>query len=406
MGACGELWSRLRCVMDPWYTTSDPGDAPGVNALVIGVSSYDYLPEEGDPTSDDTFGLGQLKTPASSAFRFASWLRRDDAGYAYPGARVASIRLLLSPSNEELAADPDLEALMPAMPPPTRANVMEALRDWESECLGHPDSVGVLYAAGHGLQFGDKGGGFVMLQDFAARNAGKLENMLDVGTTRLAMSRDDAPQTQLYFVDACRIEPAEFKPYMANPKAAALDGEGSGSAHTSVVYFAATPGTAAYGDRKKGTLFCEALMQSMEGLAGIMTPSGWAVTVSSLIDALADRLPLLADQLGATLPQNPTVGGEYRTSRTVLHLLAGPPDVEAVITIADPDAARHCRGALWDGLRQVHVARAARLPISWKGPAGSYAIDIEADGPFAHLALEKYPIELYPPPRVEVVVPR
>jgi len=391
--------------MEPWYENRDLGDTNAVHAVVIGVSEYNHLPERGDPELEGTFGLGQLTTPASSAVRFASWLKSPDAGFMFPGAKVASIRLLLSASEVEIDATPDLADVAQAVPGPTRANVVEALRDWEEECLGHPDHVAVLYAAGHGLQLGDKGGGFVLLEDFAARNAGKLENMLDIGTTRLAMSRDDAPQTQLYFVDACRLEPAEFRPYMANPKAAALDGEGEGSAHTSVVYFAATPGTAAYGDRAKGTLFSEALAQCMGGLAGIMTPDGWAVTVGSLIDALSDRLPLLADQLGTVLAQNPTIGGEYRTSRTVLHLLSGPPDVDVLIEIADPAAAPHCRGALWDGRRQEHVVPSTPFPIAWKGPAGSYAIDVDADGPFAHLAREKYPLELYPPPRVETKVP-
>lgn len=392
--------------MDPWYENPQIGDAVGVHALIIGVSRYDHLPEQGDPGREGTFGLGQLKSPASSAFRFGSWLRRAGAGFSYPGAEVASIRLMVSPSQEELDANPDLAAAAAAAPAPTRANVMESLRDWAEGCLDHPDHVGLLYAAGHGLQLGDKGGGFVLLQDFAARNAGKLDNILDIGTTRLAMSHDRAPQTQIYFVDACRLEPAEFRPYMANPKAAALEGDEAGSAHTSVVYFSATPGSAAYGDRAKGTLFCEALMQCMDGLAGVMTPDGWAVTVASLIDALADQLPLLADQLGAVLTQNPTIGGEYQTSRAIVHLLSGPPDVDAVIEIADPAAAAHCRGALWDGRQQTHVVAATPFPISWRGPAGTYALDVDADGPYAHLALEKYPLELYPPPRVEVVVPQ
>ena len=44
--------------------------------------------------------------------------------------------------------------------------LMVALTRWRDECLSNPEDVAVMYVAGHGLQFGEKDGGFVMLQDF------------------------------------------------------------------------------------------------------------------------------------------------------------------------------------------------------------------------------------------------
>jgi hypothetical protein len=64
--------------MTPWVDRAVAAGA-STHALVIGTSYYRFLPqtdEEASPTDRETFGLRQTKTPATSAWRFANWLKR------------------------------------------------------------------------------------------------------------------------------------------------------------------------------------------------------------------------------------------------------------------------------------------------------------------------------------------
>src|SRR3954447_25679412 len=83
------------------------------HALVIGVSAYEYLtgaPAGLDIPVSDTFGLGQLRSAAASAWAFASWLADAQPP---PGPPLGTIRLLLSPSAEEEAGVPGLRSRGP-----------------------------------------------------------------------------------------------------------------------------------------------------------------------------------------------------------------------------------------------------------------------------------------------------
>src|SRR5947209_2422507 len=93
---------------EPWYSAPgvDPAK-PGLHALVIGVSEYSGLPEPTPyPTPGlPTLGLTKVKTPATSAWHFAQWLRDK---YWNPAAPLKSVRLLVSSSKEEKADIPGL----------------------------------------------------------------------------------------------------------------------------------------------------------------------------------------------------------------------------------------------------------------------------------------------------------
>ena len=73
---------------DPiWYSAAAAGAA--VHALVIGVSDYAHTP----------FGLKSLNAAALGAPRFARWIG-EGSTYRPVGARLATVRLLLSPATE------------------------------------------------------------------------------------------------------------------------------------------------------------------------------------------------------------------------------------------------------------------------------------------------------------------
>ena len=109
----------------PWVQKAEP-IGPKTHALVVGCSSYANLPAKPGPPDDPdriTFGLGQVQTPATSAWQFATWLRDS---YRPSEAPLGSIRLLLSPSEAERRLIPDLPSVQRA----DRPTVSEALEAW------------------------------------------------------------------------------------------------------------------------------------------------------------------------------------------------------------------------------------------------------------------------------------
>src|SRR5205823_3752262 len=111
-------------------------DGPGLHALIIGVSSYDYLsggtatlaPGATKRMRDLAAKIGQLSGPALSAKSLADWMleRRE-----HFGAPLKTVRLLASPSLTEKG----LEGIMPA----TVNNVVAALTDWRQDASKRND---------------------------------------------------------------------------------------------------------------------------------------------------------------------------------------------------------------------------------------------------------------------------
>ena len=86
--------------MTPWVDKAVASGA-STHTLVLGTSYYQFLPQTDDdasPTDRQTFGLRQTKTPATSAWLFANWLKDS---YGNPNAPLGTVRLLLSPSEYE-----------------------------------------------------------------------------------------------------------------------------------------------------------------------------------------------------------------------------------------------------------------------------------------------------------------
>src|SRR5215208_2611840 len=146
------------------------GGGACTHALVVGVSAYDYLTDAAaapDLPPGETFGLGQLRSAAASAWSFARWLADS---YNPPSAPLTTVRLLLSPSAEEEEKVPGLRDRGPTAGLANRNNVEDAVFAWRDDCAEHPDHVAILYAAGHGAMLSKDEGGFVLLQDFGAPN--------------------------------------------------------------------------------------------------------------------------------------------------------------------------------------------------------------------------------------------
>jgi len=290
--------------MSLWVDRRGEVKGSGLHALIIGVSDYEFLPapDQFPQPGRITLGLTKVNIPATGAFRVAQWFKEK---YSHPTTQIKTIRVLLSASPDELK-QPDLPELATASAKQPRANsdeVWQALQDWQKDCEGSPDDIAVLYVSGHGIQWGSKDDAIVLLEDFS-KDQLFLNQTLDVGRTLKGMSGDNMPQTQFYFVDACRIQPDEYKKYEDAGSPLRLRSQFTGEdLRAAPIYYAACPQTAAKGHRGKGTYFAEALIDCLDIYArqGPIKNSTlpivrdyWHVNVSSLLMTLQDRITEVA----------------------------------------------------------------------------------------------------------------
>jgi Caspase domain len=369
--------------MTPWIKRGPAagGGAPCTHALVIGCSKYQFLTEDGSPAPDgrETFGLSQVKTPATSAFRFARWL---DSSYRNPSAPLGTVRLLLSPSDFERDNVPELEQPPPEALPATRANVQKAVDEWFQECKTNADNVAILYASGHGVELSPDDGGIVLLEDFAEHLA-VLDGSLDVGAVRKGMSGATMAQRQFYFVDACRVRPEAAVRFQSLGSGVSLPNPLSGRPRVSAIYFAATPSTTALGAPGDGTLFVQALLECLDTSLGVddhaLEDGTWVVTTLTLVSALPKRVKELAAQFGAE--QSATTGGQLED--VPFHVLPDRPQIPVTLQIA-PDTATACAVAELVELParlQVFAGATFAPTISRELPAGKYLLSVKIHPP-------------------------
>lgn len=356
------------------------GDLPAgtstTNALVIGTSHYEHLPPKQDGPGEDAlkFGLVRASTPATGAYRFARWLRDR---LRNPGAPLGTIRLLLSPSDDEKQADPELSADSERVLPATRENVRAALLEWKRACKGQPGGVAVFYAGGHGISM-SKIDSYVLLEDFAA-DENVLDYSVDVGQVHGGMAGQDMPQSQFYFVDACRIRPEAFNRYKDAGDGLGLIVEwAGGDTRAAPIYFSASPDTPALGQPGNGTLFSQALLECLEGPGADDTADDqgdWLITTYSLQQAVERRV----DELAATHGETQEVVGGGQARMAVLHRFEKAPDFPVSVELAPTAAAAVAWASLWDGGRTNRVLEDQPFdqnPKTWTVPAGLYSLDV------------------------------
>ena len=117
-----------------------PARRPGVHALVIGTSQYEYPHRR---TAYDAFI--NIPGAAFGAAKFAKFLSKE---YRDPlGREILTVRLLLTPTDDEI---PALKELGVTWQPATYNGVRTALLDWYEDCDRFAENITILYAAGHG----------------------------------------------------------------------------------------------------------------------------------------------------------------------------------------------------------------------------------------------------------------
>lgn len=380
--------------MSLWKDNRDKAPGPGLHALVIGVSEYRGLPEPAlfppldDPIQPETLGLTQVKTPATSAWRIAQWLAEK---YYNPAAPLKTLRLLLSSSAEELDKIPGLKEVSTPERRATKDHVWQDMLDWKKDCENEPDSVTVFYASGHGVQWGSRDDALVLLEDFPKQEM-FLDYAVDVGGTFQSMAGPKLPQTQLYFVDACRVRPEARQYFDSAGKGLQFRITSTGEdLRTAPIYFAAAPETYAQGVKQEGTFFSQALLDALNGLAA-SNPSlrgEWSVTLLNLHPAVDDRIQELARKHGEK--QQAMLGGRI-TRSPAFHVFKEPPLVPVVVEVDPATQSKILEAELkteQDRIRGLDLC--GDEPLEWPAvPARIYSLVVHRPPPAA-------PIEMYIP---------
>jgi hypothetical protein len=383
--------------MTEWFKR-EPLPDPATHALVVGVSRYQFLPaNDGDPSPNDheTFGLRQAKTPATSAWKFANWLK---GSYNNPTAPLGTVRLLLSPSDWEKQNVPALAALPAEVLPATRENVAAAVDEWFEACNASSGNVAILYASGHGIQISKDDGGIVLLEDFAKERS-VLTHSLDVPAVRAGMAGTTMAQQQFYFVDACEVRPTQAIDFQSMGAGVNLPNPFEGAARCSAVYYSASPSTEALGEPGNGTLFVQALIECLE-LTAVDTHTHengwWVVTTSSLMRALPKRVGELARSFNSE--QTGTTGGQL--AEVIFHVLPEAPKVPVTLEL-DPEAViAGATARLWDGVAtSVFEGERFTPKLTKSVPAGQYVLTVEIKPPVPGFEDEipAFPVPALPP---------
>ena len=268
-------------------------DRPGLHALIIGVSSYPYLLSDRRDLAE-TLVLPAITSPTVSAIDIYNWLLAHQDDLSVP---LASIRLLLSPSKQER---PLVELQRERGDFATLEKTLQAAAHWREDCSSHPDNMAFFYFAGHGARR-ETDDTVLLLENFADGFGGLLRNAVDVKTLTAGMkpgpSRNNMARRQLYFIDACRVDPDEFKKFEYLDTTQIFTVEAGGIDDRIVSKFhAALPGTKAFARPLHASFFADALVQSLSK-AVVDHDGKRAVTAQSLSEELQRQI----DQINANV---------------------------------------------------------------------------------------------------------
>jgi hypothetical protein len=355
---------------------------PGVHALIVGVSSYPHLPGGGGSPAPEAFGMKSLASTALAAHAVYRWiLNRKD----HLPAQLATVRMLVAPSETEKEVEPELATLAEAT---TLEAFQRAVTDWRQDASTSRDSLTFFYFAGHGVQR-TRGDATLLLSDFGDGIGATLSKAVNAASIHSGMaptkSRPDIARTQLYFIDACRSLPTEFKEFEKMETAAVWDLElGGRDDRRAPLYYASIPGAKAYALSGKQTVFSTALLDCLQGGAGDLLRSNgteyWAVSSLTLVEKLEEYVTATNRKTGADQEFiGSGFGGDF-----IIHWLDGPPLVEVTVEVDPHDALDYAKLEILDDAGVPTKVLPKPLdphPYLCQIPAGIYTLRVRIDPP-------------------------
>ena len=375
----------------------DAGD-PACHALIVGVSEYANLGvKDVDPPS--AFGLYKLTSAALTCWNIYRWLEAHKESLA---VQLATCRLLLAPSPDEIATEPALGGLAHDC---SFASVRQAMQDWRDDCSGNKDNFALLYFCGHGIQRTGEDS-VLLLEDFDFSDAIPLQGTVSMNNIFFGMapgsSVPDIARSQLYFIDACREFPQALKGFEQQIPGRVFNIHLSGDPddRRAPIFFAAIPGARAYARIGRSTVFSDALLACLE-----MAATRRARTMSETStyevgsNALEDCLKLYFDALTAAERSDQEISPAGLRKNVAIHWLPGPPSIPVTIELVPVGRFGTVNFAIEDGtgFSWKHVRKVPPVePITLRLPQGTYSMDVKPDPAFEVTYQKMLPIK---PPR-------
>jgi hypothetical protein len=296
------------------FEDSQPG--PKTHILIIGVGHYPFF-RDGGAQRDDSAPLGQLISSTASARILARWFLED---YRYPPAPLGSLALL---SAERTSAPFETTSGSWLLPTPTYDAFAHAAQAWRSR--GDTDEANrlIFLFCGHGFGYGALTS--LLMADFDFRKQDAWDSALDLGKF-LAGMESCAAAEQVYFIDACRRPHGD----LLSPGAAigrspvhakSTPRKDFSTTRNAPLIFSTGDDEPARGRADGASVFTDAFMKSVRGMAARDDNGDWRVNNYSLLEAMS-HVSLRLTQQHFPEPQQPQ-GGQARAFD--FHYLAADP---------------------------------------------------------------------------------
>ncbi|MHC2317569.1 hypothetical protein ACVIHC_004615 [Bradyrhizobium diazoefficiens] len=252
---------------------------PATHALVIGVGQY------------SSNRLSSVTSPPISARAITTWLldatlSRASTGFNNPVCPLGSIATLLS--EQPNGAHSEIEGAF--VPRANFQNVKAAIRAWIARGRAHTDNFLFLFVSSHGESFGRRTA--FLLEDYGSDEDDVTAGMSEIEQFVEALS-NVVPKHQLLIFDCCRMPTElglpfdqEFGSRLLNPS---LPRNSIG--HRPHILRSTGLGAEAFGEKNAPTLFTQALLEALRGLAA--SPNDrWTIDTYGLGQTTARLLEL------------------------------------------------------------------------------------------------------------------
>ncbi len=303
------------------YYDESRATTPATHVLIVGVGAY----------KSKKF-LNPLTTTTVSARAVADWFI-EDGGFNNPKRPLGSVAVLLS---EPIGEDKNglSQYAGGEVPRANFANTENAVRDWVRRLNAHKDNLVFLYVASHGESF--LGRTAFLLEDFGTDDLNETKGSSEVEQLVGALG-NVIPTSQLLLFDCCRSPTDLQLPWeedFGSKLISLKKPAGSyGEAAQQWVITATSLGEIALGRTNQTTLFADALLAALQGVASDPSIPLWPVRPGSLVDKI-DRLMSL-HRMPDERAQVP--GGRLAGSFDITYP-GEPADVPIYISLDDPAA--------------------------------------------------------------------
>jgi Caspase domain len=292
------------------------GDGPRTHVLIVGVGHYPHF-RDGGPDADDAASLGQLVSSTVSARILARWFVEE---YSYPPAPLGSLALLLSESNPEPFETPSGKWRVSKA---TYEAFENAAKAWHERGNSGEGNRLIFLFCGHGFGYGVLTS--LLFADFDFREQNAWDSALDLGKFVAGMETC-AGAEQVFFIDACRRPHGDLLPPGAaigrSPiHAKALPRKNFSTTRNAPLIFSTGDEQPARGRIDGASVFTDAFMKSVNGMAARDDNGDWRVNNYSLLEAMSHVSLRLTEQHFPE-PQQPQ-GGQARAFD--FHYLAKDP---------------------------------------------------------------------------------